>query len=112
VQSTIIPTQSSLILPISRHAWRGDAFHHIGEDEAALIDYNEAIILYPDDLSFYFERAKVRANTGDQIGALGDFQTVVDLYRKSTNIGGRGADDYYEAVHSIAVIEQQLRKSK
>lgn len=77
-------------------ALRGDVKSDLGDDRAALVDYNSAIVADPDYEYAYVTRCQTRSTLDDAVGALADCNQAVKLDAKDSLAYESRADVYFD----------------
>ena len=61
------------------HSGLGQAYHRLGQDEQAVVEYNRAIEIYALDPNAYIGRGDCRVSLGDHDQALADYNEAIRL---------------------------------
>ncbi|WYL92809.1 MAG: tetratricopeptide repeat protein [Gloeotrichia echinulata IR180] len=64
---------------------RGIARAKLGDNKAAIEDFNQALQINPNSALTYYNRGFARADLGDKQGAIEDFQQAAKLYQEQGN---------------------------
>lgn len=94
------PKWCGLLLPISVVTIVGSAKFELGDKQGAILDFNRAITIDPQDAESYSNRGVVKLALGDKQGAIADLTKGAELFRQQ----GKMAD--YEKV--IELIRQAI----
>lgn len=70
---------------------RGCICHHLGEDAAALRDFEQVLALNPHHAETYLNRGLIRQKLGERQAARQDYQTAFEQFRRQGNRSGAQA---------------------
>ena len=59
--------------------------YNLKDYQKAIVDYNKAIELNPDDAPGYYNRGLINKKQGDKTKAIQDFTKAAELYQKQGN---------------------------
>ena len=72
-------SQSSQSVSAETYFFRGNAKYELGQYEAAISDYTQAIRLKPDSADAYNNRGNAKANLKEYFAAISDYDTAIRL---------------------------------
>ena len=82
---------------------RGNVIRELGDNKAAIADYNEALRIEPNDSFAYDNRGDGSRALGDRQGAIADFQKAANLFQQQGN-----KNDYQNTLNKIANLKPQI----
>jgi tetratricopeptide (TPR) repeat protein len=88
---------------------RGKVKADMGQDHAAILDYNQCVRLKPRDEICHFNRASSHVRLRNYVQAVRDFTAVIRIEPKSpTAYAGRGAARDYLRQHQAAIADYRM----
>ena len=80
---------------------RGNARYDLGDKQAAIQDYNQALKINPNNADAYYNRGNAYATLGDKFQAISDFQQAAKIYQQQGN-----NETYQDALNRIRKLQQ------
>jgi len=90
---------------------RGLTHQRLGDAEAAVVDYSEAIRINDAYAKAYHNRGVARSTLGDRKGAVEDLRTAAKLFFESGDIDSyQRARDLAKRIHEVGSVEQESKE--
>ncbi|XFA72651.1 tetratricopeptide repeat protein [Thermosynechococcaceae cyanobacterium Okahandja] len=90
---------------------RGLTHQRLGDAEAAVVDYSEAIRINDAYAKAYHNRGVARSTLGDRKGAVEDLRTAAKLFFENGDIDSyQRARDLAKRIHEVGSVEQESKE--
>ncbi len=97
----LVRCERTLLLYAEAYYNRGIVHLNLGNEQAAIEDYTQAIRLDPNHADAYNSRANIYRQLGNKEEAIADFHQAADLY-----LGKGDMENYYYALEQLQKLEK------